>query len=72
MKKKRKKKKEKKKDRCLISIPKAYAQPQLDADCLWRSPFVQNNSVSGNTGPGTVYGPSDEMYVSEEMIQQRA
>lgn len=31
---------------------------------------MQNNSVSGNTGPGTVYGPSDEMYVSEEMIQQ--
>lgn len=37
--------------------------PHLDADCLWRSPFVQNNSVSRNTGPGTVNRPSDEMCV---------
>lgn len=31
---------------------------------------MQNNSVSGNTGPGTVDRPSYEMYVLGEMIQQ--
>lgn len=43
--------------------------PPLDVDCLWRSPFVQNNSVSENMGPGTVYRASHEMYVSGKMAK---
>lgn len=44
--------------------------PQRDADCLWRSPFGRDNSVSVNNGPGTVSRLSDDMNIWEEMIQE--